>query len=407
MVLFAISSVNIVEVRGAPAVAAGGVLRAGARRRPGDHADRRHVDGPSAPPRRAAAAVAVAARTRSRRPMRRRTPPRRPNAGRAGAAGLPGAQAARSTARRRRPGLQGKVVRPPCAGAACVIRLLTDKRVLRLRAAPRSSRPPRPIARQDRPDHRATSASTRSSSRATPTTQPIPRSQYPSNWELSGARAGAVVQRLRRATACSAERLSLGRLRRRSSPIASNATPAGRAQNRRVEIVLDPPRHGADPRTEATHHEQEDDHPRRRRAASPLGGAYKFVLAKPAKAEPKPKVDGHRLRARQGVPRQPRRRPLREAHRRRSCSRTTTRRAAAAGGEARRRRPRATARCPRRPSCATSSPTTLTDAKDDELIEPRGPREAQEGDPQGAQEAHRRQGRGRPVPRRHRPVRHP
>ena len=44
-------------------------------------------------------------------------------------------------------------------------------------------------------------------------------------------------------------------------------------------------------RKEATDHEQEAHHPRRR-AALALGGGYKFVLAKPAKAEPKPKVHG-------------------------------------------------------------------------------------------------------------------
>ena len=41
MVLFAISSVNTSQVRGAPEVAAGRVLGRGAHRRQGDHADRR------------------------------------------------------------------------------------------------------------------------------------------------------------------------------------------------------------------------------------------------------------------------------------------------------------------------------------------------------------------------------
>jgi chemotaxis protein MotB len=66
--------------------------------------------------------------------------------------------------------------------------------------------------------------------------RPIATSQYPSNWQLSGARAGAVVQRLI-GGGVGAQRVSLGGYAAQQ-PVAPNATPAGRARNRRVEIVL-------------------------------------------------------------------------------------------------------------------------------------------------------------------------
>jgi chemotaxis protein MotB len=79
--------------------------------------------------------------------------------------------------------------------------------------------------------------------------RPIATSQYPSNWQLSGARAAAVVQQLNGA-GVSAKRMSLAGYAAQH-PIAGNATPAGRAQNRRVEIILTrlhgaTPSHGGD-----------------------------------------------------------------------------------------------------------------------------------------------------------------
>jgi chemotaxis protein MotB len=74
--------------------------------------------------------------------------------------------------------------------------------------------------------------------------RPIATSQFPSNWQLSGARAGAVVQRLVGA-GVSGDRVSLGGYAARQ-PVASNATGAGRARNRRVEIILTR-LHGATP----------------------------------------------------------------------------------------------------------------------------------------------------------------
>jgi chemotaxis protein MotB len=79
--------------------------------------------------------------------------------------------------------------------------------------------------------------------------QPINTSQYPSNWQLSGARAAAVVQRMNGA-GVHGKRMSLAGYAAQH-PIAGNATPAGRAQNRRVEIILTrlhgaTPSHGGD-----------------------------------------------------------------------------------------------------------------------------------------------------------------
>jgi chemotaxis protein MotB len=65
---------------------------------------------------------------------------------------------------------------------------------------------------------------------------PISTGQYPSNWELSTARAAAVVRFL------SAEGVAAGRLEASGvaglRPIAPNTTAAGRSRNRRVEIAL-------------------------------------------------------------------------------------------------------------------------------------------------------------------------
>ena len=64
---------------------------------------------------------------------------------------------------------------------------------------------------------------------------------YPSNWELSGARASAVVRSLMSSRISDQRFEAVGRAQ--LDPVGSNATAAGRAKNRRVEIVL-PRRHG-------------------------------------------------------------------------------------------------------------------------------------------------------------------
>ncbi len=65
---------------------------------------------------------------------------------------------------------------------------------------------------------------------------PIHSSQFPSNWELSTARASTVVRFLITRGVVPSRLTALGNADQR--PAASNATAAGRARNRRVEIVL-------------------------------------------------------------------------------------------------------------------------------------------------------------------------
>lgn len=66
------------------------------------------------------------------------------------------------------------------------------------------------------------------------------RGRYPSNWELSGSRAGSVV-RYFEANGISSERLrAVGFADTR--PLESNETAEGRAQNRRVELTMEIPK---------------------------------------------------------------------------------------------------------------------------------------------------------------------
>ncbi len=66
---------------------------------------------------------------------------------------------------------------------------------------------------------------------------PIADSQFPSNWWLSSGRANVVLQYLLDRGVPAARLSSQGY--GEEHPVASNATPAGRAQNRRVEVVFE------------------------------------------------------------------------------------------------------------------------------------------------------------------------
>jgi chemotaxis protein MotB len=65
---------------------------------------------------------------------------------------------------------------------------------------------------------------------------PIRSSQFPTNWELSGARASRVVRHFI-ADGVPIDRLSATQYAQQH-PIASNASEQGRSRNRRVEVVL-------------------------------------------------------------------------------------------------------------------------------------------------------------------------
>ncbi len=64
--------------------------------------------------------------------------------------------------------------------------------------------------------------------------------QYPSNWELSAARASAVVRYLIAAHDFMPARLAVAAFAA-TRPVASNETVAGRRRNRRVRIAVMPP----------------------------------------------------------------------------------------------------------------------------------------------------------------------
>ncbi len=66
--------------------------------------------------------------------------------------------------------------------------------------------------------------------------RPIASASFPSNWELSGARAAAVVRHFN-AAGVESQRMSVAGYAQHH-PIDTNSTPEGRARNRPVEVVL-------------------------------------------------------------------------------------------------------------------------------------------------------------------------
>ena len=66
------------------------------------------------------------------------------------------------------------------------------------------------------------------------------KNRFPTNWELSNARATSAVRYLQDHGGVDAKRLTAVGYSQ-YHPIASNDTPEGRAKNRRIEIILAPP----------------------------------------------------------------------------------------------------------------------------------------------------------------------
>jgi len=66
---------------------------------------------------------------------------------------------------------------------------------------------------------------------------PIRSLRYPSNWELSGARAGSVVRYLEANGIASQRLVAVGYAD--TQPLQGNDTATGRAANRRVELILE------------------------------------------------------------------------------------------------------------------------------------------------------------------------
>lgn len=76
---------------------------------------------------------------------------------------------------------------------------------------------------------------------STPIGKPATRRRFPTNWHLSGFRALAAMDNLVKHCGLKPSRVHF-RGYGQHHPIASNSTAAGRAKNRRIELILAPPR---------------------------------------------------------------------------------------------------------------------------------------------------------------------
>ena len=62
--------------------------------------------------------------------------------------------------------------------------------------------------------------------------------RFPSNWELAGTRAASVVRLMQSEGVPSSQLVAVSQ--GENQPIASNDTPEGRAQNRRIDVRIRP-----------------------------------------------------------------------------------------------------------------------------------------------------------------------
>ena len=241
MVLFAISSVNTSQVRGAAEVAPGRVLGRDPLRRQGRHADRPDDKQPENAARRAAAAGDARRSRRSREhassqdEQTEKAAPRRSRTSRRSSARIDklGREGRGLDGQRRRPTVRQRGLVDPAAHRQGLLRLRPGRAQAR-RAATCSTRSATIVARRAQPPGRR---------RGPHRLAADPTSQYPSNWELSGARAAAVVRDFV-ADGVLARPAVRSRGYGAEGPIATNSTAAGPRAQPPGRVVLTRLHHG-------------------------------------------------------------------------------------------------------------------------------------------------------------------